>query len=76
MCDQRHVEIIFERLELKDAKPLGTPGVKDATTVGEEADERPLSAASARVYRGISACANDIAQDRSDIQSAVKEPCR
>ena len=31
-CDQRHVEIILEQLELQDAKPLGTPGVEEATS--------------------------------------------
>ena len=75
-CDQRHVEIIFEQLELQDANPLGTPGVEDATTVGEEADEQPLPADLASLYRAITARANYIAQDRSDIQYAVKELCR
>ena len=75
-CDQRHVEIILEQLELKNAKLLGTPGVEDATTVAEEADEQPLSADLTSLYRAISARANYVAQDRSDIQYAVKELCR
>jgi hypothetical protein len=28
-CDQRHVEIILEQLDLVQASPLGTPGVGD-----------------------------------------------
>ena len=75
-CDQRHVEIILEQLELKDAKPLGTPGVEDGTSTGEEADEQPLQGEMASLYRAISARANYVAQDRSDIQYAVKELCR
>ena len=55
---------------------MGTPGVEDATTVAEEADEQPLSADLTSLYRAISARANYIAQDRSDIQYAVKELCR
>ena len=75
-CDQRHVEIILEQLELKDAKPLGTPGVEDGTSTGEEADEQPLQGEMASLYRASSARANYVAQDRSDIQYAVKELCR
>ena len=75
-CDQRHVEIILEQLELKDARPLGTPGIEDGTTAGEEEDEHPLSADLTSLYRTISARANYSAQDRSDIQYAVKELCR
>ena len=30
-CDQRHVEIIFEQLDLVQASPIGTPGVKETT---------------------------------------------
>ena len=76
MSDQRHVEIILEQLELKDAKKVSTPGVEDATTVAEEADEQPLSADLTSLYRAISARVNYVAQDRSDIQYAVKELCR
>ena len=74
--DQRHVEIILEQLELKNAKPLGTPGVEDGTTTGEEEDEQPLPGELASVYRAISARASYVSQDRSDIQYAVKELCR
>ena len=30
-CDQRHVEIILEQLDLVQAKPPGTPGVEETT---------------------------------------------
>ena len=76
-CNQRHVEIILEQLEVKDAKPWGTPGIEDGTTVAEEADEQPLSAELTCLYRATSVHANDVGQDdRSDIQYAVTELCR
>ena len=75
-CDQRHVEIILEQLELQNAKSLTTPGVEDSTTPVEEGDELPLTGDLASLFRAITARANYIAQDRADVQYAVKELCR
>ena len=73
--DQRHVEIMLEQLELTSCKPLGTPGVEEAACK-EEHVSVPLSAEATSQYRAITARANYLAQDRSDIQYAVKELCR
>ena len=76
-CDQRHVEIILEHLRLTEAKPLGTPGVEETTAKNSEDDaEIPLSAPEVSMYRAVVARANYIAQDRPDLQYAVKELCR
>ena len=79
-CDQRHVEIILEQLELTQAKSLGTPGVDETTESAksglEESKSPPLAPEKASLYRAITARANYIAQDRPDVQYAVKELCR
>ena len=78
-CDQRHAEIILEELDLKKCKPVGTPGVEDTLkrSVEDEAHGAiPLSPAAATQYRGLTARANYMAQDRAEIQYAVKELCR
>ena len=74
--DQRHVEIIVEQLELISSKSLGTPGIEDTTGKEGEPASPPLPAEAASLYRAITARANYLAQDRSDIQFAVKELCR
>ena len=71
-CDQGHVEISVEQLELKDGKPLGTPGIADGTTVAEEADGQPLSADLLACTDQSLRLQNYAAQDRSDIPYAVK----
>ena len=79
-CDQRHVEIILEQLDLVQASPLGTPGVEETTdskgSGTEESKSPPLNAEMASLYRAITARANYISQDRADVQYAVKELCR
>ena len=78
-CDQRHVEIILEQLGLTTAQPLGTPGVEETKEKGsDEAGQTPvpLDAEATSLYRAITARANYVAQDRPDIQYAVKELCR
>ena len=79
-CDQRQVEIILEQLDLVQASPLGTPGVEETTnSTGDgtaESKSSPISAEIASLYRAITARANYVAQDRADIQYAVKELCR
>ena len=79
-CDQRHVEIILEQLDLVQAKPLGTPGVEETTdskgSGKEESKSPPLEAGLASLFRAITVRANYISQDRADVQYAVKELCR
>jgi hypothetical protein len=77
--DQRHAEIILGELDLKKCKPVGSPGVEETLkrSSGDEAHGAiPLSPAMATQYRGLTARANYMAQDRAEIQYAVKELCR
>ena len=63
-CDQRHVEIILEELQMQECKPVSTPGVEEVLkrTVEQEAHgTTPLSPAAATQYRGLTARANYIA---------------
>ena len=74
-ADQRHVDIIVEQLNLKEANPVKTPGEEEQ--VWEiEGNSEPLDEASSRKYRELAARANYLAQDRMDIQFATKEVCR
>ena len=71
--DQRHAEIIRKELRLeKDSKGLGSPNYKR----GEGEDQRELDAERSRKYRQLVARGNYLAQDRADIQYAVKELSR
>ena len=78
-CDQRHAEIILEELQLQGCKPVVTPGVEDTLKrdpVEEALGSQLLGPAAATQYRGLTARANYMSQDRADIQFAVKELCR
>jgi hypothetical protein len=67
--DQRHAELIAKGLGLDEtSKVVQTPGTKEVT--GEAKDFEPTK------YRMFVARANYLAQDRVDIQFAVKELCR
>ena len=70
--DQRHGELIIKELGLEEAKGVTTPGVDEPLPDKEEelTDWRLLK------YRSLSARGNYLAQDRCDIQYAVKELCR
>ena len=77
--DQRHAEIILEELQLNECKPVGTPGVEETFKRSAEDEAHgaiPLTPAMATQYRGLIARANYLAQDRAEIQFAVKELCR
>ena len=75
-ADQRHVEIILKQLSLEEAsKPVSTPGIKQDGPE-DPADAEELGKQEATAYRGITARANYVCQDRSDIQFAVKELSR
>ena len=83
--DQRHAEIIMKQCGLSwEDRSVATPSVprdssrkEDASRKeqGEEGEDE-LEAKEATLYRGITARANYIAQDRMDIRYAVKEMSR
>ena len=60
-------------MDLKNCNPVSTPGEKDEDKEGEQ---ELLSKEEATRYRGNVARANYLAQDRTDIQYAVKELSR
>ena len=72
-ADQRHAEIVVTQLGLENSvKTLTTPGRREEA----EGDDLELSREDATRYRALTARANYLAQDRSDIQFSVKELCR
>jgi len=72
-ADQRHAEIIISTLGLKgNSNSVNTPGL--AGQDNEHGDD--LDPQQSSLYRAIVARANYLAQDRSDIQFAVKELCK
>jgi hypothetical protein len=72
--DPRHVEIIIDELDLRGSKSVGTPGTKNNNE--SEKEEEPLEIEFHTKYRALVARANYLAQDRCDIQYAVKELAR
>ena len=73
--DQRHADIIIEEMGMKDAKGVSTP--TEAEKAWEEnTNDEELDQGKATRFRKIDARANYLAQDRSDIQYAVKELAR
>ena len=82
-CDQRHVEVLIEQLDLASAKPLSTPGVDEPVEVSQKDVEDGiekvaalLEGESATQYRALAARCNYIAVDRADAQYCTKELCR
>ena len=74
-ADQRHAEIMVNMLNMGNAKEVNTPG-ESRPWEEEKLSEQQLGESWATEYRAISARANYLAQDRPDIQFAVKEICR
>ena len=73
-ADQRHAELIIQGLSLKaDSKSVNTLGESSARQDVTEDDDEELDGAERTWYRGIVARGNYLAQDRCDIQYAVKE---
>merc|ERR1711911_187427 len=73
-ADQRHAEIIVKALGLgEESKGVVTPGHKREA---KPEDERELAPKDATAYRASVARGNYLAQDRTDIQFAVKELSR
>ena len=73
-ADQRHADILVRQLNLENAKPVSTPC--DDKYIHIHEDEEELTHNMARQFRELAARANYLAQDRADIQYAVKEICR
>ena len=73
--DQRHADIIVHELQLHESRAVSTPGEPEARHEEEE-NEKPLSPSMASQYRALSARANYLAADRTDIMYAVKGICR
>ena len=70
-ADLKHAEKIIEEMGLDDmSNGLTKPYVRELL------DEEPLSESESRRFRALAARANYLAQDRADIQFAVKEACR
>jgi hypothetical protein len=71
--DPRHAELIVSKLDLHKAKPVSTPGIKP--NIDAEYEE-PMNETDKTQFRALVARANYLAQDRGDIQFAVKELSR
>ena len=74
-CDQRHVEVLVQELELEAARSLSAPGVDEPVDKDEDL-EVALDPDAASSYRALAARCNYIAVDRADAQFAIKELCR
>ena len=74
--DQRHADMIIRDLGMVGKRGLSTPGVKSGNDKDEEGDEEELGNEDSTRYRSITARANFLSQDRSDIKYAVKELTR
>ena len=73
-ADQRHAEIIIKQLGMSgESKTAVTPGIKESE---QEGDDEELSQEEATKYRALTARANFLAPDRSDIGYATKELTR
>lgn len=89
-ADQRHAEIVVRELGLEAGRPVTTPGSRDdagkmsAVKVDNaltkdseyEAHDALLQGQEATKFRAITARLNYLAQDRPDLQYAVKEVAR
>ena len=77
-ADPRHAELVVKALGLADAKPAVTPGVSGQCDVRDEEDDSnpKLFGEEATAYRAVTARLNFLAQDRTDLQYAVKEVSR
>ena len=73
--DSRHAEILIKELNLVGAKGVSSP-TEEEKMHELEANEEVMDAKDHRGFRALAARANYLAQDRSDLQYAVKEVCR
>ncbi len=88
-ADPRHAQSIVEHLELVGANGVTTPcevqkeilwtyraQVQNKEDILEQVEGEPLAAERARVYRGLAAILNYLAQDRLDLKFAALPPSR
>ena len=78
-ADDKHVKVIAEELQLEmGSKGLEAPIEKDTIEEGNASapEDDLLSGSGAKKFRGLAARSNYLAQDRTDIQYAVKKICR
>jgi len=73
-ADPRQCEKLVSECGLTGAKSVSTPGVRQSAQ--EVIDDKPLQKGTETAFRGSSARANYLAQDRVDVQYASKEVCR
>ncbi len=74
-ADQRHAEIIINELGIKEeSKSLVNPATPSTVATPEEEEE--LGTEQATMYRALTARGIYLAQDRTDVQYAVKELSR
>ena len=70
-ADQRHADIIIESMNVREAKGVTSP-CEEQITCEDENNTIVLEETEGRKYRELVAQANYLAQDRCDIQLAVK----
>ena len=75
-ADERHSALVIKELELEGAKPVSTPYGPEEHKPLENMEVTPLDTKEASRYRAIVARLNYLAQDRPDLQYAVKEACK
>ena len=74
-ADQRHADILIKAMNMEDGKEVSTAG-EDDKPWKEQEENVPLPKEQETEYRALAARANYLANDRVDIQYAVKEICR
>ena len=67
-ADQRHAEVTVDTLNLGQARPVATPGESRPWEEEERLGAETLDGPKATEYRAIAARANNLAQDRTDLQ--------
>lgn len=75
-ADQRHAELIVEKLGLSDCNGVTTPGSDQTEKDAEQHAEEPLDGEQATFFRGLAARCNYLSMDRPELQFSVKELCR
>ena len=73
--DPRHIELIIEQLNIKDAKPVTTPGTKEEGRT-QPGCENKLNSNDSIKYRATVARCNHFSPDRPDIAYIAKELAR
>lgn len=71
--DRRHVEVVIEQLQLKEAKGVTSPGARSEQSKVDEAESEEMPPVEASNYRMLIARYNYLSMDRFDIQYASKE---